>query len=183
MRGLVYCCLAPFLASSAVLVNRTIDDQELNADTHLAPQYEPLGQWAQGSICGGCAIKPATRTHEPGGVDTSKVFDGTWHDSTYHPGDSEHTITVWFQGQAVYVFNLIANGIRAGVTTFTNLSFTLDGAPAGSYTHLPDDQAHTIMYDVLVFSNASMPAGWHKLNVVAGGPTPSLILFDYIIYT
>ncbi|KAI0365392.1 hypothetical protein BV20DRAFT_757191 [Pilatotrama ljubarskyi] len=184
MRGLLYCCLVPILASSAALVNRTIDDQSGDEETHLAPLYEPAvsGYWQQGPTCTVCAIRPATSPDEPGAVDSSKVVDGTWHDSTYHTGDPEHTIRISFTGQAVYVFNLLANTQLPGVITFTNLSFTLDDAPAGSYSHFPDS-AHGILYGVPVFSNASIPPGRHTLKIVAGGPTPSLILFDYIIYT
>ncbi|KAI0354718.1 hypothetical protein OH77DRAFT_1375495, partial [Trametes cingulata] len=186
MRVLAYCWLAPIIGSSARLVNRTIDDQgaENGSETDIGPQYEPPDQWRQGSLCTTCAMHAPTNTDTPGAVvDTSRVFDHTWHDSTYYPGGPEHTITVAFVGQAVYVFNLIANTIPNIITT-TNLSFSLDGGPATVYYHAPDpNTSDDLLYNVLVYSNTSLPPGLHQLRIAAGGPTASLVLFDYIIYT
>ena len=74
--------------SSAVLVNRTIDDQFGDPITSTYPVYSPVGDWQQGATCSDCAIKP----------DVSKAFDGTWHDSTFYPGSTPKSVSVTFNG-------------------------------------------------------------------------------------
>ena len=74
--------------SSAVLVNRTIDDQFGDPITSTYPVYSPVGDWQQGATCSDCAITP----------DVSKAFDGTWHDSTFYPGSTPKSVSVTFNG-------------------------------------------------------------------------------------
>ena len=80
--------LATVTLSSAVLVNRTIDDQFGDPITSTYPVYSPVGDWQQGATCSDCAIKP----------DVSKAFDGTWHDSTFYPGSTPKSVSVTFNG-------------------------------------------------------------------------------------
>jgi hypothetical protein len=80
--------------SSAVLVNRTIDDQYGDPITSTFPVYSPIGDWQQGANCSDCAIKP----------DVSKAFDGTWHDSTFYPGSTPKSVSVTFNGPSFRCF-------------------------------------------------------------------------------
>ncbi|KAI0800519.1 hypothetical protein C8Q74DRAFT_1397077 [Fomes fomentarius] len=133
------------------------------------------GAWAQGAECSTCNINTKL-------VDVNSVFDSTWHDSTHHPGDPDRVITITFNGTAVYVFHLIANAI-SGTTTFTNLTFHIDGEQVGSFTHTPDDTHDPTLYRVPVYQNESLSNTVHTLETRASGPTDSLVLFDFIAYT
>ncbi|KAI9059940.1 hypothetical protein FKP32DRAFT_1578989, partial [Trametes sanguinea] len=172
--GAIIILLARASSTTAGLVNRTIDDQLGDSVTGAVPSYAPDGGWAAAQNCQTCGI-------HPGEVDVSKPFEGTWSDSTYHPGQPDRVITAEFAGTAVYVFNLIANSFPY-ITTETNMSFSLDGTYMGQYTHLPDS-SETILYEICVFSTSNLANGSHTLEMRANGPTASLILFDYIIYT
>lgn len=156
-------------------VNQTVDDEKGDSLTGEQPSYGPDGAWAQGAECSTCNINTKL-------VDVNSVFDSTWHDSTHHPGDPDRVITITFNGTAVYVFHLIANVI-SGTTTFTNLTFHIDGEQVGSFTHTPDDTHDTILYRVPVYQNESLSNAVHTLETRASGPTDSLVLFDFIAYT
>ncbi|KAH9854313.1 hypothetical protein C2E23DRAFT_818108 [Lenzites betulinus] len=158
-----------------VLVNRTIDDLLGDSVTGKQPVFFPDGGWALGSQCTGCNI-------HPGLVDLELAFDGTWHDTTHHPGGANQVITATFSGSAVYVFNIIANVVNF-TTTLTNLSFTLDSELVHNYVHQPDPSSPQILYNVPVYSNASLPDGPHTIEIRPTGPNSVLILFDYIAYT
>ncbi|KAI0673889.1 hypothetical protein C8Q78DRAFT_658566 [Trametes maxima] len=171
-------------ATSARLVNRTIDDKSGDSVSGALPVYSPDGAWADGSICSTCNIFPQGTSHMGPGiaVEPSKTFRSSWHDSTYHPGLGPSTITVKFTGEAVYVYNLIANNI-AQTTTVTNLTFSLDDMLVGNFFHQPDENAHSLVYNVTVYANTSLSHSPHTLVISAGGATDSLVLFDYIVYT
>ncbi|KAL1951064.1 hypothetical protein VTO73DRAFT_213 [Trametes versicolor] len=166
--------LSSFVLVDGLLVNRTIDDEQGDIVTGRQPTYLPDGGWALGSACIGCNINSSV-------VDVSKAFDNTWHDVTHNPEGPEQVITATFSGVAVYVFNIIANTIHS-TTTLTNLSFTLDGEPVGSYLHAPDTSTD-ILYNVSVYSSTGLANGPHTLEIRPTGPFNSLILFDYITYT
>ena len=162
----------------AELVNVTVDDQLGDRPTGLLPEYAPNdGTWHVGSPsenCSSCKITPAT-------FDLSQIHDQTWHDATHSSGLAPATVTVHFNGSAVYVYNILPNAL-AKTTTFVNISFALDGAPAGSFTRSPDTSS-TILYNQLVYQNIALEDGPHTLVMSAGGPSKSLFLFDYLMYT
>ncbi|OJT04528.1 hypothetical protein TRAPUB_4798 [Trametes pubescens] len=172
--SLLVFAVSSFVPVDGVLVNRTIDDNQGDSATGVQPTYLPDDGWALGSICTSCNI-------HPGLVDVNKAFDQTWHDTTHHPGGPDQVITATFSGVAVYVFNIIANTVPF-TTTLTNLSFKLDGELVGSYLHAPDTSTD-FLYNVSVYSNASLTNGPHTLEIRPTGPSSSLILFDYITYT
>ncbi|KAI0713164.1 hypothetical protein C8T65DRAFT_161851 [Cerioporus squamosus] len=178
MRFVLRCLLAFTLLasiSSAAQVNVTIDDEDGDASTGWKPQYFPSSAWSQGSTCSFCSITQH--------ADPFKAFDETWHDTTYQPGQPPRVIQISFNGTAVYVYNLVTNAIP-GTTTFTNLTFVLDGTEVGHYAHTPqNDAASTILYRTLVYQNDSLTYASHMLSIEASGPTPSVVLFDYAIYT
>ncbi|RPD64703.1 hypothetical protein L226DRAFT_37398 [Lentinus tigrinus ALCF2SS1-7] len=161
---------------AGVLVNRTIDDELGDVTTGFIPTYSPLDKWARGDECTGCDI-------HPGLVNVTQAFDQTWHDSTYHPGDPDHTIIFGFNGTALYVYHLLANTLNSGqTTTFTNLTFFMDGQYAGQFIH-ESDNTSDILYNVLVFNQTNLSHQRHSFKSVTNGPTAALILFDYAIYT
>ncbi|KAJ2981000.1 hypothetical protein NUW54_g10930 [Trametes sanguinea] len=162
--------------TAAALVNRTIDDQRGDSVTGQLPSKSPANKWAFGQLCPHCGI-PAGSV-----VDPKKVFQGTWSDSTYHPGLPDHVINASFTGTAVYVYNLIVN-IVPEITTETNLSFSVDGTYMGQYIHFPSAPPPLVFYNVCVFSFTELPNQAHLLEVRATGPSASLILFDYIVYS
>jgi hypothetical protein len=85
--------VALFLSSSvhAVTETRYVDDQYGDSVTGVLPVYG--SNWSYGPDCPGCYVERYV------GVDTSKIFQGSWHDVTYHTTDStQPAITVSFTG-------------------------------------------------------------------------------------
>ncbi|KAI0640173.1 hypothetical protein C8Q77DRAFT_1024669, partial [Trametes polyzona] len=161
--------------STATLLNRTIDDQLGDNSTGVLPTYFPAGGWSFGPLCVSCAVGGAVP------VDHTQLFKETWHDTTYLGTGPVCSMTASFTGQAVYVFNMVANNVSIAPTTAANLSFTLDGELVGHYTHQPDLSGPTLLYQVPVYVNTNLPHGEHTLVMSAAGR--SNIIFDYIVYT
>ncbi|KAI0658434.1 hypothetical protein C8Q70DRAFT_195486 [Cubamyces menziesii] len=165
-----------------MLVNRTIDDEYGDLYTGLLPDYSPINDWTLGTACHGCGIGATdSPTAQSKIIDVTRVYNGTWHDTTYHFGESERNVTVSFTGRAVYVFNLIVNTVPS-VSTFTALDFCLDGSFVGTYAHWPNNSTE-VEYDVPVYVNTTLVDGPHTLVISTAASIVSLILFDYIIYT
>ncbi|KAI1790962.1 hypothetical protein LXA43DRAFT_1013838 [Ganoderma leucocontextum] len=149
--------------SACTMINRTIDDKNGDEVTHQVPVT--------------CGIS----TTPPHGVESDRLFNSTWHDTTVHPNDPPHTIALSFTGSAVYVFNMIAN--RHGTTsTETHITFFIDDENVGQYDHTPNDTSD-FQYQVPVYTNSTLPYGEHSLKIVADGTQLSLVLFDYVVYT
>ncbi|KAH8116545.1 hypothetical protein DFH11DRAFT_1506467 [Phellopilus nigrolimitatus] len=167
--------LSAFSGSTVgILVNVTIDDENGDSVTGAKPTYSGVGLdgWAQGAGCHGCMAK----------LDPSQAFDGTWHDSTWHPGDAdEKTIEMSFSGTAVYAFFLLANNVSY-VTTLTSLSFSVDGNEAGTFVHQPTSSLD-FQYNVPGFSKTDLANAPHTLTIQTAGNDATLILFDYVVYT
>ncbi|PIL31270.1 hypothetical protein GSI_05968 [Ganoderma sinense ZZ0214-1] len=161
--------------ATATRTNRTIDDEKGDSVSGLLPEFSPPGAWHQGSTCGTACL-----VH----LDPSQTLDGTWHDATYEPNDPEpRSITMRFNGTAVYVYNVLANTV-AYADTGTNITFALDGSPVGHYRHIPRNTT-LFDYNVPVYSNGTLQNTEHQLVIQAAGAmqSPSLILFDYVVYT
>ena len=170
---LIVCALLATACAAALPTNRTIDDEEGDSVTGLMPQYFPPNGWNVGATCAGCLVH----------LDPSQTFDGTWHDTTYSPKDLESpSITLRFNGTAVYVYNVLANTVPL-TDTLTNISFTLDGTEVGTFVHEPTASTE-FDYDIPVYSNPEIPNMEHELVIQAVEcGRPVLILFDYIVYT
>lgn len=74
-----------------------------------------------------------------------------------------------------------------GVTDFTSdtyLEFVIDGTPHG-YFFNSTHHINAYTYDVPFFSIDSLPYKPHTLEIRNGqeGGPPSLLLFDYLVYT
>lgn len=174
----------------ATLVNVTVDDETGDSMTGAKPTYTPAGNWSQGPTCSGCFVKPEAQL----------ALGGTWHDSTTPPNATSYTITYKFtgildilmhvmklmrlfsSGTAVYAFFILANQVPYA-TTYTNLSFTLDGDLAGVYSHLPDNTTN-YAYNVSGFAKIGLSKSEHTIVISnESGTNASLVLFDYLIYT
>lgn len=159
----------------ALYVNRTIDDEYGDSVTGLKPQYSPPDVWNQGSLCEDCSIK----------LDSSHVLNGTWHDATQVDGDSVRSITMHFNGTAIYVHNVLANTVvTSPVPHLTSLLFVLDGVQVGTFLHEPTSNT-AYDYDVPVYTNESLENMEHMLEIraVTDPQISSLVLFDYAVYT
>jgi hypothetical protein len=82
-------------------------------------------------------------------------------------------------GTAIYFFGIVPNTVTAAAT-IVNLTFILDGAVHGSYTHIPDTSTN-ILYSVPMLSVDGLSNKAHTL--VAQAASPSLIIFDFAMYT
>ncbi len=90
-----------------------------------------------------------------------------------------------FNGTAVYVYNVIPNTVTdANTDTGTNLTFSIDGARVGTFTHTPSSSME-FDYNTPVHSSTDLNMNQEHTLVIqtVGDISPSLILFDYVIYT
>ncbi|KAI0667035.1 hypothetical protein C8Q78DRAFT_413059 [Trametes maxima] len=163
--------------ASADLVNRTIDDQKGDEATGTTPLYFPTGPkgWKNGQTCTTCTLPPSS-------VDLTQVRDGTWKEGTYLGDGRSVAMRLSFRGSALYVYNIIPNRAANNASAVTNLTFGLDGADVGAFTHEPDGTS-TILYNVLVYQNDTLPDGPHTFHLGSAGASAATILFDYAIYT
>ncbi|KLO15322.1 hypothetical protein SCHPADRAFT_824858 [Schizopora paradoxa] len=151
---------------ASIETNVTVDDQAPSNNSVLV--YMPPMVWNEGAGCDFCSAKP----------NESFAFDGTWHDAAYNPGDSTAEISISFTGTAIYTFFIVPDMN----SQTTNLNFTLDGVPAGSFQH-PLGNRTQFLYNVSTFGRAGLENAAHSLIITSGGNTSSLLLFDYLVYT
>ncbi|KAH9930925.1 uncharacterized protein B0H18DRAFT_1102885 [Fomitopsis serialis] len=172
-----YALFVSFLLSLDALagqINRTIDDQYGDSSTGIQPSYS--SNWNFGPECSICALHPSA----------SDAFDGTWHDTTSNATDpTQPYVTLDFTGTDIWVYCIIVNSASAAdIVTFTNVTFELDGAVAGSYAHEPDATASQYVYNVSVFSQTGLSNTEHKLVMsTVQGSQSSALLFDWAMYT
>ncbi|KAH8101362.1 hypothetical protein DFH11DRAFT_1524094, partial [Phellopilus nigrolimitatus] len=156
-------------------LNVSVDDQSGDERTDALPNYFPTNGWTQGNGCSGCGVKP----------DPTEAFANTWHDTTSHVNDTEpRTISINFTGTAVYAFFILPDTVTtAGLTILVNMTFMLDGQPAGEFVHIPTNSTG-FLYEQPCYVNDSLVNGPHQLFISANAQTSaSLILFDYLLYT
>ncbi|KZT69026.1 hypothetical protein DAEQUDRAFT_765805 [Daedalea quercina L-15889] len=165
--------VAPQPAPAAV-TNRTIDDEFGDSITGRPPYYGSSG-WNYGPSCPGCKAQPAPED----------VFMGSWHDTTSTtPSDGPaHTVSITFNGTAVWVYCIVPNNIPH-TTTFVNISISLDGEVVGSYAHEADTKSEAYIYNVTVYSNTHLTNTQHVVTLTAmQDPDASMLLFDWAEYT
>lgn len=194
----VSCLIRTTLASS---VNVTIDDTFGNPQTSARVVYSPANAWQEGTQA--CST---TGTSYP---DPNRLFNGTWHESTFTPHsegsevDTNQIIpsaSVTFNGQfdcasidsmidifeypgsAIYVYCVIPfNTSRTSVMTFF-----INDEVVGTFTSASSVRNESeYQYNVPVYVNRSMPAGVHKFTLQNGlkGGQRSLVMLDSIVYT
>ena len=88
-------------------------------------------------------------------------------------------------GTAVWINAIIVNSASTSeIVIFTNITFELDNQIAGTYSHFPSLGASEYEYNVTVFGKTGLDNTAHTLTMAAvQGSQPSLLLFDWAIYT
>ncbi|THU80170.1 hypothetical protein K435DRAFT_696225 [Dendrothele bispora CBS 962.96] len=180
-------CLPLFFISTtlAVLINRTIDDAIPDSSGNGVKYTNVPGHaWNIGGQCDACTA---------GELDTTQVYDKTWHDTTFYPtgpgNDSPNVplnASFSFNGMctAIYVFCVLA---KAKEHPFGNsdMSFYIDGELSGTFVkEAPGGQGYE--YNVPVYVNTSLSPGKHDFLLQNGhvnGTAPSLVLLDSIVYS
>ncbi|KAF9002729.1 hypothetical protein BDQ17DRAFT_1425684 [Cyathus striatus] len=154
-------------------LNYTIDDGFGDSLTKKMPIYIP-DEWQNQTTCGDCTIRP----------DLSQAFMATYTAITYYPYMKNASITIEFEGIAIYVFFILPNKQHPGTTTYSAASFTIDGQIVGNFSHSPDLSTTEILYNQMVFKKTDLPNGTHQL-VVSTTLTDmnTWVNFDYAIYT
>ncbi|KAF8998269.1 hypothetical protein BDQ17DRAFT_1428557 [Cyathus striatus] len=162
-----------FSFTLAGIVNRTIDDSFGDSQTSQKPLYLPrAGVWDD-QTCKTCAINP----------DPSKAFMKTYTAATYSPDINNISISMGFEGTAIYVFFILANNQGAGIITATMANFTIDGQLVGYFTYSPGNTSN-ILFNQLAFKKIDLPNGIHQLVISTSGiKSEAFINFDYAIYT
>lgn len=84
-------------------------------------------------------------------------------------------------GTAVYVYCIVPDGTDGDHITKSNLTFTVDGAPLGTFKHTPTAKSMSFLYDQLVFAHTGLDDAAHKL--VVSSPPDSAFMLDYVLFT
>ncbi|KAF9469398.1 hypothetical protein BDZ94DRAFT_378833 [Collybia nuda] len=174
-RGLIFLALLfIFLgASIAIELNRTIDDTLGDSITGTNPNYFPASGVWENAACKDCVLQP----------DGILAFKGTWAAATYDPTLNSMSIELAFKGTAIYIFFILADIVEQGLQTETACNFTLDGQPAGFFSHTPAPN-NEFLYNSLVFSQRDLPNIDHQFRISTSGLNRRVwVNFDYAIYT
>ncbi|GAW08717.1 hypothetical protein LENED_010795 [Lentinula edodes] len=119
-----------------------IDDENGDLFSGIFPILSPPTGWTQGSICTDCAFH----------LDPSKVFNGTWSDTTHYVYDPARTVQFNFTGTSLDVYCILPNPSDPVLTSTYNLTFSLDGQPLQQiFTH-KSDLSNVYMYNTSVLS-------------------------------
>ncbi|KAK7060949.1 hypothetical protein VNI00_000684 [Paramarasmius palmivorus] len=163
--------LITFLSTAqALLQTRFIDDETGDPITGKKVTYSPANQWSQGNTCTGCNVRPSN----------TSAYNGTWHDTTHFMGDTPRSVQFLFTGVSLSVFCILPPKSAQAIKTY-DLTFTLDGASAGSFSLEPDSDEY--QYNVAVVSLNNLTQKEHSFMMQAASSTiDSLILFDYATY-
>ena len=141
-------------ATVVVLKNVTLDDANRNI------VYSPSeGWWSVG--------------FGPWDVDTTLLFDGTWHQALSKQGENVYpSVEVQFTGVAVYVYNVIYNP--------TSIQFQLDNESATIHRYAGGSGAQ---YNFLVYSNHGLENTSHTLTMALDNDGISEFFFDCLVVT
>ena len=87
------------------------------------------------------------------------------------------------KGTAVYVYCILDNDPPSAYTTFTNLTFSIDGSQVGSFSYNLTGSG-VFLYNMLVYSNSAISDDDHTFVIHSPtGGAAALLLFDYAQYT
>lgn len=98
--------------------------------------------------------------------------------------DSPVSVQFKFTGSAIYLFCVLPMGVPPNTNstpTLMNLTFTLDGEPAGSFFHNGSTNTGGFQSNVPVLSRGNLPVSAHNL-LVNLGPN-SVFLLDYYVFS
>ncbi|KAF9002740.1 hypothetical protein BDQ17DRAFT_1425694 [Cyathus striatus] len=155
----------------SVKQNYTIDDGFGDSLTKKMPIYIP-DTWVNQTCSEGCTFRP----------DPLEAYLETYTYTTYHPAQQNASITMEFEGIAIYVFFILPSIQQLNITTAVN--FTIDGEIVGHFSNNEEFSATEILYNQMVFSKTDLPNGIHQLVVSTTVDDMSVfICFDYAIYT
>ena len=93
-------------------------------------------------------------------------------------------LSEYFTGIGLYVFFIVPDSPNGTATVDTDLVFTLDSEPAGTYSHSVTSQ-QAFLYNVPVYANSNINSGDHVFIMTLTAPSgaSSVALFDYLVYT
>ena len=154
-------------------------------------QWDPVGGTCPAPKCGaGAGFNPP--------IDASKVHSGTWHTVTMNPGEPVTTITLTFTGTSptshgwgavrnqnsgtqITVYCLLPPDLGQYITSYMNMTFTLDGQPVGNYQRTTNTQDW--VYNAAVFTSETFASAEHTLVIEPQpGTDSSFLAFDYASY-
>ncbi|VDC04832.1 unnamed protein product [Peniophora sp. CBMAI 1063] len=127
----------------------------------------------------------ASTTGVAAAVETGNPFTTSRFDSD-DPQFVDHPVFVQFNfsGSALYVNCILPLSVPANANmtpTFTNLTFTLDGQPAGNFLHDGSPQDQGFQPNATIFSQTDLSEGQHTFRMDLG--PNSVFLLDSIVVT
>jgi len=165
---LLLCCKCVQCA----LQNISIDDTNGDPMTKLHIQYNPPSFWSFGPSCQDCEAH----------LNSSEVFNQTWHDTTFLPNGPLLSASATFTGSAVYVM-CILTGSPSNPDGNSDMTLILDNKTVGSFQQGPDGNP-AYLYNSVVFSMDGLPVMEHNITLLSGElGQAALVLLDRIIYT
>ncbi|KZV93623.1 hypothetical protein EXIGLDRAFT_749035 [Exidia glandulosa HHB12029] len=96
---------------------------------------------------------------------------------------SKPTVTAQlsFTGTAVYVYCIVPDGADGDHITKSDLTFTIDDQPVGTFTRTPTGEPVSFLFNHLVFAHDGLGEGTHHL--VISSPPNGALLLDYVQVT
>ncbi|KAJ7785685.1 hypothetical protein B0H16DRAFT_1875837 [Mycena metata] len=182
MRGLcpafVFSLLQLLQHAAAGLVNTTVDD--LNSGPRgNSIVYFPAGAWVSGAVGGCTGCDPL--------VLSGIAYMNTFHGSLFNQKNKANqstlpTATLTFFGTSVSV-NCILSGALSNPPGTSDMTFTIDGVQAGSFTHSPIGSQG--FQSSTVFTSDPLLPGTHTLVISNGRPggATSLAILDSVEYS
>ncbi|KAJ7037471.1 hypothetical protein C8F04DRAFT_1092574 [Mycena alexandri] len=164
--------------AAAVLVNTTVDDLNPGPQGNSVV-YFPAGAWVSGAV-GGCT------DCDPLALSGIAYMD-TFHGSLFNQKNKANqltlpTATLTFFGTSVSVNCILSNALSNPPGT-SDMTFTIDGVQAGSFTHSPTG-APGFQSSTVFISDPLLP-GTHTLVISNGRPggATSLTILDSVEYS
>ncbi|KAJ7785648.1 hypothetical protein B0H16DRAFT_1753427 [Mycena metata] len=164
--------------AAAVLVNTTVDDLNPGPQGNSIV-YFPAGAWVSGAVGGCTGCNPLALS----GI----AYMNTFHGSLFNQKNRANqltlpTATLTFFGTSVSVNCILSNALENPPGT-SDMTFTIDGVQAGSFTHSPIGGPG--FQPSTVFTSDPLLPGTHTLvinNGRSGGAT-SLAILDSVEYS
>ncbi|KAJ3851140.1 hypothetical protein EV368DRAFT_43811 [Lentinula lateritia] len=149
------------------------DDQNGDPVSGIFPILSHPTGWTPGSICTNCSFL----------LDPSKVFNGTWSDTTHYVYDPARTVQFDFTGTSLDVYCILPNPSNPDVVSTYNLTFSLDGQPLQqTFTH-ESDLSNVHMYNTSVSLKGLMSISHVFTMLAASTFVDSSLLFVYARYS
>ncbi|CAA7270984.1 unnamed protein product [Cyclocybe aegerita] len=111
------------------------------------------------------------------------TFRRSWTAITYHPALKNASITLDFNGTAIWVYFINANNAGTGVTTHTLANFTMDDDSPVLYQNVPNMTKLGEDFNALAYSREGLPQGQHRLLISNTGDTDAYMNFDFAVYS